>query len=149
MRYLLWLLLVCLTLMFCACSGKATPLPEAQLLTRVWQALEPNTSSHKQANWEVVESRSVSGSDVSERFTGGPDPGCVPGPTPPANGPISPNVTYWYVQMRPRPATPLPGPSLSPTAPPNIPEATVRQADFLVNPNTGEIVARRLGCVIY
>lgn len=28
----------------------ATPLPQAHLLTHVWQALEPNTSSHNQAN---------------------------------------------------------------------------------------------------
>ena len=149
MRFILRPLLICLTLMFIACSGKASPLSEAQILTQVWQALEPNTSSHNQANCEVVESRSVSGREVSERFEGGPDPGCVPGPTPPPNQRISLNATYWYVQMRPRPATPLPGPRLSSTAPPNIPEATVRQAGFLVDPITGEIVARMLGCVIY
>jgi hypothetical protein len=86
---------------------------------------------------------------VNERFAGEPDPGCVPGPALPSNQQISLDATYWYVQMRPRPATPLPGPRLSPTAPPNIPEATVRQADFLVDPATGEIVARLFNCVIY
>src|SRR5215510_720612 len=106
MRYILWSLAF-LTLIFTACSGSAPP-KEAQVLNRVWQALEPNTSSHNQANWEVVESRSVSGREVSDRFEGGPDPGCVPGPTPPPNRPISPDATYRYVQMRPRPATPLP-----------------------------------------
>ena len=147
MRYILWSLAF-LTLMFTACSGNATPL-EAQALNRVWQALEPNTSSHNQANWEVIESRSVFGREVSERFEGGPDPGCVPGPTPPPNQRISPNATYWYVQMRPRPATPLPGTPLSPTAPPRKPEPIVFQADFLVDSNTGEIIARILSCVIY
>lgn len=148
MRLIIWQLAF-LILIFTACSGNATPLPEAQVLNRVWQALEPNTSSHNQANWEVVESRSVSGREVSDRFEGGPDPGCVPGPTPPPNRQINLNATYWYVQMLPRPATPLPGTPLSPTAPPRIPEATVRQAHFLVDPSTGEIIARRLGCVIY
>jgi len=148
MRFILWQLAF-LILILTACSGKATPLPEAQVLSRVWQALEPNTSSHNQANWEVVESRSVSGREVSERFAGEPDPGCVPGPTPPPNRPVSLNTTYWYVQMRPRPATPLPGTPLSPTAPPRVPEATVVQADFLVDPDTGDIVARKFGCVIY
>ncbi len=138
-----------LILIFTACSGSVTSLSQAQVENRVWQALEPNTSSHNQANWEVVESRAVSGREVSERFAGKPDPGCVPGPTLPPNRPVSPNAAYWYVHMRPRPATPLPGPRLSPTAPPNIPEATVVQAEFLVDPHTGDIVARKLGCVIY
>ncbi|MFN8454165.1 MAG: hypothetical protein U0401_05735 [Anaerolineae bacterium] len=146
--HILWRL-VFLTLLFTACSGNATPLPQTQIENRVWQALEPNTSSHQQANWEVVESRAVSGGEVSERFAGKPDPGCVPGPTPSPNQSISPTATYWYVHMRPRPATPLPDKFYSPTAPPNIPEATVRQAEFLVDPNTGKIVARKFQCVIY
>lgn len=79
MGYLLWLLLIFMTLLFSACSSQATPLPEAQLLTQVWQALQPNTSSYNRANREVVESQSLSEREASERFAGEPDPGCVPG----------------------------------------------------------------------
>lgn len=150
MPYLLWLL-VFLILAFPACSGNPTPLPEAQLLDGVWQALEPYTTSHDRANWEVIESRSVFGREVSERFQeDGPDLYCLGlGPTPPPNQRFSPDATYWYVLMQRRPATPLPGLRLSPTAPPSIPEPHLYQGYFLVDPTTGEIVGRMFTCTVY
>lgn len=135
-----------------ACSNNAVPLNEQNAVAIVWQSLEPNTSSHNQSNWEVIEVRSVKGSDVSGRFEGVPIPGqCAPGPTPPNNMAINPSGAYWYVQMRKRSATPLPSTpaNSSPTAPPLIPEPFVYEVHFLINPDTSLIVARKLFCVIY
>jgi hypothetical protein len=86
---------------------------------------------------------------VSEGFEGRTGYGC-PGPTPPANDEIQPTRAYWYVQMVPRPATPPPKETpISPTAPPNVPEPFIRQALFLIDSSDGQIVARKLFCVIY
>jgi hypothetical protein len=87
-------------------------------------ALEPNTSSHDPANWELVEARQVAGQDVAAEFDDDrPGYGC-PGPTP------QPDV-----------------PTLSPTAPPLVPEPPIYQAFFRVDAE-GQIVARKLFCVI-
>lgn len=135
-----------------ACAPKASPPNEQQVLEVVWQALEPNTSSHSQAAWELVDARTVTGQEVLDLFEGEPVPGsCAPGPYPPDNAAIALNGSYWYVQMRPRTATPqtLPTEQFSPTAPPLVPEPFLYQAHFLVDARTGEVVARKLYCVIY
>jgi hypothetical protein len=122
----------------------------SQVVEIVWEALEPNTSSRERSNWQVVEVRSVSGESVAERFEGDPAPGCWSGPEPPENKAVRASKTYWYVLMVPTPATPEPYPGTpSPTAPPQIPEPFLREAHFLVDPRTNEIVARKLHCVIY
>jgi hypothetical protein len=147
-----FILLVCLTLVLTACSAKVAPLSEQQVVDIVWQALEPNTSSHNQAAWEIVGVQAVTGREVQDLFAGEPVPGrCAPGPTPPDNTTIALDSSYWYVQMRPRSATPRPQPTgqYSPTAPPIVPEPFVHQAHFLVDASTGQVVARRLHCVIY
>ena len=64
------------------------------------------------------------------------------------NGEIKPEGDYWFVGMSPKSATPLPRPTLSPTAPPFIPEPFLRQALFLIDMD-GNVVARKLFCVIY
>jgi hypothetical protein len=125
---------------------------EQQVIGIAWQALEPNTSSHNQNAWESVVVGSFIGRDIQDKFEGEPIPGhCAPGPTPPDNAKITPDAAYWYVQMQPRPATPGPLPTnlQSPTAPPNVPEPFVYKADFLIDAGTGQIVARKLYCVIY
>lgn len=135
-----------------ACITTVTPLPEQQVVDLVWEALSPNTSSHNRAAWEVVSLEAVTGRDVEDLFGAEPVPGgCVPGPRPPENAPILPDASYWYVQMKPRPATPQPQPTehFSPTAPPIVPEPFVYHAHFLVDAGTGRIVARKLRCVIY
>ena len=135
-----------------ACSTKVTPLSEQQVVDIVWQALEPNTSSHNQAAWEIADVQAVTGQEVQDLFEGEPVPGrCAPGPKPPDNATIAPEGSYWYVQMRPRSATPRPRPTkqYSPTAPPIVPEPFVYQAHFLVDASTGQVVARKLHCVIY
>jgi len=144
--------MACLTLILSACSAKVVPLGKQQVVDIVWQALEPNTSSHKQFAWEIVSLQAVTGREVQDLFAGETVPGgCAPGPTPPDNVRIAPYESYWYIQMQPRSATPQPQPAVqfSPTAPPAVPEPIVYQAHFLVSAGTGQIAARKLYCVIY
>jgi hypothetical protein len=141
-----------LALALAACATGAAPLSEQQVTDLVWEALEPNTSSRDRAAWEVVGVEIVSARDVQDLFEGEPVPGrCAPGPTPPDNARIGRGGSYWYVQMKPRPATPRPVPTelFSPTAAPLVPEPYVYQAHFLVDADTGKVVARKLYCVIY
>ena len=143
------LMILVLVLALAACLGQTAPLSEQQVLDTAWEALEPNTSSHNRANWEVAEVRRVVGREVVEQFEGKPASGC-PGPKPPANGTISPSGAYWYVHIKRRPATPLPREgTISPTAPSAVPEPFMYQALFLVDPADGQVVARKLYCVIY
>jgi hypothetical protein len=122
---------------------------EEEVRALAWQALEPNTSSHDLANWDVLEVRQVTGQEVAGEFEGDPAYGC-PGPTPVPNAAIAASPTYWYVQFQKRPATPPAGATpLSPTAPPNVPEPFLYQARFLLDPDSGQVVARMLLCVIY
>lgn len=124
-------------------------LDEQQLLDIAWATLEPNTSSHDLANWEGGEVRRVEGGEVADEFDDErPGYGC-PGPTPQANSRVEPDATYWYVQIKRRPATPPPGVTpISPTAPPQVPEPFMYQATFLID-DSGKVVARKLYCVIY
>ena len=155
-RAILWIGLIAA---LAACSPGAPDAPplsptpdEQQVVDIVWQALEPNTSSHSQAAWELVEAKMVEGQDVPDLFEGEPVPGgCAPGPSPPENAEIALSDSYWYVQMRPRAATPKPLPTeqYSPTAPPRVPEPYLYQAHFLVDARTGQVIARKLFCVIY
>ncbi len=130
----------------------ATAPNEQEVIDIVWQALEPNTSSHDRAAWEVVEVRTVKGKEIQDSFEGEPVPGnCSPGTKPPDNAAIDINGSYWYVQMRPRFAIPQPQPTeqFSPTAPPRVPEPFLYQAHFLIDSRTGHVVARKLHCIIY
>jgi hypothetical protein len=150
------ILLVLLT--GCQPGTSATPalpapnsLSEEQVLEIAWSALEPNTHSHNQAAWVTVELRTVTGREVSHLFEGEPGSGgCALGPKPPGNARIDPDASYWYVQMVPRIATPLPSPEgFPPTAPPSVPEPFMYQAHLLVDPGTGQVIARMYYCVIY
>jgi hypothetical protein len=128
------------------------PLSKQQIIAIAWQALKPNTSSHDQSAWETTGVITVTGREVQDLFEGQPIPGgCAPGPTPPDNAKIALDGAYWYVEMQPRPATPQPVSTeqFSPTAPPNVPEPFVHQARFLVDAITGQVVARKVFCVIY
>ena len=151
-----------LALLACSSSGDAVDnseltdivedaVDESELIDIVWEALEPNTSSHDLANWDAVDIREVKGNEVVEQFEDDPAPGCWLGPLPPENGTIDPSQTYWYIQMKPQSATPIPPKEgeNSPTAPPNVPEPNTRGATFLLDIDSLEIVARKLICVIY
>jgi hypothetical protein len=147
--------ILCLALAACGAGTEATATPEPgpptlhrdEVVELAWQALEPNTASHDRANWAVVEVRTASGGSVAEEFEGWTFHGACGGPAPPPNREIEPSETYWYVQMQPQPATPS-GPSMSPTAPPLVPEPYMFRALFLID-DGGQVVARMLACVVY
>jgi hypothetical protein len=139
-----WLAILALALVACG----APKLTEQQAVDTAWQALAPNTSSGERVNWQVVAVEQVKGQDVAEKFAGEPSLGCWRGPTPVPNGEIRSAADYWYVELMPQPATPLPAATISPTAPPLIPEPFLRQALFLVD-SDGQVIARKLYCVIY
>jgi hypothetical protein len=121
-----------------------------QLRDLAWQALDPNTSSHDLANWEVIDLRQVEGREIAGEFADPPANGCPYWPSPAPNAPIAATETYWLVRFHKRPATPPAGATpVSPTAPPNVPEPFIYQAFFLIDPGSGQVVARRLFCVIY
>jgi hypothetical protein len=152
-----WALGAVVLLILAACgAGTETPsLPEPgppaidreRATGAAWEALEPNTASHDRANWAVVEVRTVSGREVADEFEGWTYHGACGGPAPPPNGEIEPAETYWYVEMKPQPATPS-GPSMSPTAPPLVPEPFMFRALFLID-ESGQVIARMLACVVY
>ena len=132
-----------------ACASETVTLSEPQVRDLAWQSLEPNTSSHNQANWEFIEVKQVIGREVAEQFEGEPAPGCWQGPPAVPNEKVNPSGTYWYVHLKPRQVTPLPEPTISPTAPPNVPEPFMHQAFFLLDAADGRVVARKISCVIY
>jgi hypothetical protein len=106
------LVFVCLTLalLLSGCTNPAVDqkaLTQEQVVDTAWQALEPNTSSHDQANWQTHTVELVEGQQVADRFEGESAPGCM-GPKPPPNQQVSPSATYWHVVMRPVPVTPQP-----------------------------------------
>lgn len=125
-------------------------LGQSQVIDIVWDSLEPNTSSHNQSNWQVIEVEIVTGEDVIDRFEGESISGCWFGSKPPENKGINLSNKYWYVLMIPYPVTPNPFyDTPSPTAPPLIPEPFLKYAHFLIDATHGEIIARRLICIVY
>lgn len=155
-NWMVQLSLFLLVVSLVACAGRTeTPvgrLSEAQAASLAWGVLEPNTSSHDRENWQVIEIRTVKGSEISAEFAGQPESaGCWMGPTPEPNRAITALKTYWYVEWAPKPAAPIPQSTenFSLTAPPQIPEPFMREAFILLDVATGEVAARRLLCVIY
>ena len=143
-------LLILLCALAAACVGSRGPIGEQQAVDAAWSAFKPNTSSKDRANWKVVDVREVTGRDVAKAFSGRVAPGCATGPTPPPNQSIGSSTVYWYVSMTASPATPLLATgTVPPTAPPAIPEAFVRQGQFLIDRTDGRVVARKITCVIY
>jgi hypothetical protein len=132
-----------------SCSVHARDIDQDDAEATVWAVLEPYTASHERANWQISEPFHVVGQEIAQEFEGDPAPGCL-GPEPPANPEVDPTAPYLYVEVKPRPATPLPevGES-SPTAPPSVPEPFLRRALFLLDSTTGRIYARKLFCIIY
>jgi len=148
--------LICLALVLTSevtpVNYEVSPFSQQQIVDIAWQALEPNTSSHDQAAWEVVDVRVTTGLEVYDLFEGEAVPGgCAPGPKPPDNAAITLEGSYWYVEMKPRYATPQPRPTeqYSPTAPPLVPEPFLYQARFLIDASTGQVVAQKVNCIIY
>jgi len=159
------MLIIMMSFMMASCSSTILPtqhqsqeinaeeepsISQSQVIDIVWDALEPNTSSHNRSNWQVIEVELVIGEDVVMRFEEEPTTGCWFGPKPPENKEINTSKHYWYVLMIPYPATPEPFYGTpSPTAPPLIPEPFLKYAHFLVDVTSGEVMARRLICIVY
>jgi hypothetical protein len=148
-RWMVSLLVAAVLLAACGPGQPEAGLDEEAIQDLAWQALGPNTSSGDRAHWQVDEVRRVEGREVAEEFAGEAWYGCWKGPTPTPNGTIQAGSEYWYVALSPRPATPVPQErEVSPTEPPFIPEPFLREAYFLLD-TEGQIVARKLYCVIY
>ena len=149
MKRSLFLCVALVALLLAACGGgTSTPSLNRDRASEIaWQALEPNTASHSRANWTVMEVQTVSGQNVAEEFEGWVYHAACGGPAPPPNSEIEPSQTYWFVELRPRPATPS-GPSMSPTAPPLVPEPFIQRALILLD-ESGQVEARMLACVVY
>lgn len=147
-RLALVLAIVAVLVTACGDSPSESTLDEQAVQDLVWGALAPNTSSGDRANWQATVVEQVKGRDVADEFKGEAWLGCWKGPTPAPNSAVQAGADYWYVEMRPKAATPLPEPTISPTAPPFVPEPFLRQALFLIDQD-GTVVARKLFCVIY
>jgi hypothetical protein len=141
--------LIILALGSVGCAIVKFPPSEQQVRDLAWQALEPNTSSHDRAAWEVIEIRKVIGRDITMQFTNVNFYGCLEGPTISTNNGIDPSIIYWFVHMEPRRATPLPQQQTVPyTQIPFIPEPFIYKALFLIDSTNGKVVARNFFCVM-
>jgi len=149
MKILIFILfsIVC-TVGLVSCTTVSPAVSDQQVRDIAWKALEPHTASHKLENWEYVSISQVTGKAAADIFKN-EQPSCV-WPTPVADAPISSSAPYWLVEMKPRPVTVDPKYTpLSVTAPPPIPEPFAYQAFILIDAANGNIVARRILCVVY
>jgi len=140
-------IVACLVVGLFACGR--VELSENQIRDLAWQYLEPSTSSHTRSHWKYVEVKKVMGSEVAAKFKKEHVSWCGQDIPVEKNRSIKPSGSYWYIHLKPKEATPLPTPTISPTAPPYIPEPFISQALFLLDPADGRIVACKLTCVIY
>jgi len=134
---------------FTSCVEQSQKIGYQQALDTAWNALLINTSSQARENWEIADARVVQGRDVVGEFANARFGNC-PGPRPPENLAIKHTDEYWYIKGIPTPATPFPMDSpTSETSPPSIPEPLLREAIFLIDIYSGNIVARSYSCVEY
>lgn len=128
-----------------ACVEQPKRLSQEQVLDIIWTDFRPNTSSQNRSNWDNILFNLVSGREVVNEFSAVPISRC-PGPALPENKAIRASSVYWFVKVAPKDFSQTDA-ALSPTAPQNIvPEPLIKQASYLVDPITGEIVARRFFC---
>jgi hypothetical protein len=140
------LIICCLALTVSGCFQQSTRLGQDQILDITWKSLEPSTSSQNRGNWEIVEVSRVLGREVIDEFPGLQISNC-PGPTPPENGAIRFSSEYWYVRVMPRHLLSAARKSPSASAPNAIaPEPLFRDAQFLIDPVSGHVIARRYIC---
>jgi hypothetical protein len=145
---LLQTLIIVALLLSAACSGQQTRLRQDQVVQIAWNNLAPSTSSQNRDNWVVVESRRVAGREVVEQFANAQLSLC-PGPPPPENHAIRAVSEYWFIRTRP---AHLANPdSQSGVVKDNIeapvPEPLIKEALFLIEPFTGNVIARKIYCV--
>jgi hypothetical protein len=134
-------------------AGCATTLirdNQIDLFDNAWVALDPFTNSHEPTNWTVVDQKQMKGNALPEVFLTERSNYCFGSKTPPPEKALEESNNYWYLVLEPIPATESPQiTKLSPTQPPDIPEPFVRRGLFLIDENTGVLVAFRLVCVVY
>lgn len=135
-------------------TASSTAVPSQETFDRTqaeaiaWEVLEPISRSKDRANWLVLQSEQVQGRDVEDEIPDQAQFGCFHEVEP--NPPIVGSKIYWYVVFKPAPATPMPlGRTPSPTEPPAIPEPFIQEARFLVDPESAQVVAQAVYCVIY
>jgi hypothetical protein len=122
-------------------------LRQDEILDLTWEDLRPNTSSQNRRNWEYVDAARVFGREVVNQFSGLLVSNC-PGPTPPENSAIRSSSEYWFVRVVPSRMLPPSNKSSHPPTPPVAiePEPLFREAQYLIDPFTGEIIARKFVC---
>lgn len=139
--------LLCLALL-ADCSPATSSITEPQAIDIAWQTLEPYTNSHQRGYWQAAEVQTVTGKDLPVVFQKPRDEYCF-GSRKPAGEEISSAGRYWFIEMRPIPATAIPETPLSPTAPPRKPEPFIPQAFFLIDRTSGSVAGFRIQCVVY
>lgn len=129
-----------------SCANPSGRLKQDAVLDIAWENLSPYTSSQNRLNWEIVEARRLAGREVVQLFSNTGLRRC-PGPIPPENQAIRASSEYWYVKVVPSHLI-ANGQSNRPGSNSNdpIPEPIIREASFLIEPFSGDVVARKLYC---
>lgn len=137
------LLIFIVAALLTGCLPQSQRLRQEQIIDITWEDLQPITSSQERENWEVRRAERVYGRTVVGQFSGLVISNC-PGPSMPENRAIRSGSEYWYVWVAPRKPT---EPATAPPANINVtPEPLFSEALFLIDPMSGEIVARKYQC---
>jgi hypothetical protein len=140
------ILALMLTTLLTACWPVPRRLRQDQVLDITWAELRPSTSSQTRKNWEYVDADRVYGREVVNEFSSLQVSNC-PGPQPPENNAIRSSSEYWFVRVVPgRVLDPTPKSAQSSTPDSVEPEPLFLEAQFLIDPFSGEIIARRYVC---
>lgn len=146
-----------LLLALAACAPRPTRLGQDQVRDIAWRALEPNTATQSRSNWELRQAQKVNGREVVDQFTAFGTRKC-PGPIPPENLAIRASGEYWYIQAVPKNRAADSGnepdnAALMNSATPDgatpgatEPEPILQEATFLIDPFSGQVVARKFYC---
>jgi hypothetical protein len=138
--------MIILVTLLAGCGQKNQRLRQDQIIDITWEHLQPITSSQERENWRVVDAARVYGRSVVDQFSGLLISTC-PGPSMPENGAIRSGSEYWFVKVAPRNEKEPPTQPVQAAMTEAItPEPLFREALFLIDPISGEVVARRLTC---
>lgn len=132
------------SLVLAACGKDAKGVRMDQATDIAWRALEPNTSSQNRRNWEMKQAQRVSGRDVVAEFTPFGLDEC-PIPLPPENQAIRAASEYWYVRAEPISSSKATS-GAGKTGEVANPEPFLKAASFLIDPFSGQVVARKFVC---
>lgn len=128
------------------CLPETQRLRQDQIIDITWEDLQPITSSQERENWEVKHAERVYGRTVVSQFSGLSISNC-PGPSMPENGAIRSGSEYWFVRVAPaRPGTQATASPQPATVIAITPEPLFSEALFLIDPISGDIIARKYTC---